>query len=91
MGLLTPASCTPAGYRPYSEADLAKLQLILFFKELDFGLAKIKEILDRPDFNRQRALAAHRGAFRAGYVPAPVLLQQRDQRAPSPRRRLGRH
>lgn len=60
IGLLKPASCTPAGYRLYSDADLEKLQQILFFKELEFSLTEIKEILDRPDFDRRKALVAHR-------------------------------
>lgn len=60
IGLLKPASCTPAGYRLYSDADLERLQQILFFKELEFSLEEIREILGRPDFDRKKALAAHR-------------------------------
>ncbi|OAT87133.1 MerR family transcriptional regulator [Desulfotomaculum copahuensis] len=60
IGLLKPASLTPAGYRLYSDADIDKLQQVLFFKELEFSLEEIKVILDRPDFDRKKALAAHR-------------------------------
>jgi DNA-binding transcriptional MerR regulator len=40
IGLLRPASVSPAGYRLYTEADLERLQEVLFFRELGFVLAK---------------------------------------------------
>jgi DNA-binding transcriptional MerR regulator len=60
IGLLTPAVTEANGYRLYSEEDLARLQQILFFKELDFPLQKIKEILDDPNFDRNKALDTHK-------------------------------
>ncbi|QHS24021.1 MerR family transcriptional regulator [Virgibacillus sp. MSP4-1] len=60
IGLLTPAQKNAAGYRIYSEKDLSRLQQILFFRELDFPLKKIKEIMNRPDFDREEALLMHR-------------------------------
>lgn len=60
IGLLKPESVSTAGYRLYTDGDLERLQQILFFKELDFSLQEIKEILDSPDFNRGHALKAHR-------------------------------
>ena len=59
LGLLRPEKLTDAGYRLYSENDLDRLQQILFFKELDFNLKEIKEILDSPSFDRKRALKTH--------------------------------
>lgn len=58
--LLKPESVSPAGYRFYADRDLERLQLILFFKELDFSLKQIKEILDSPGFDRKEALKSHR-------------------------------
>ncbi|MGM7700714.1 MerR family transcriptional regulator [Pseudalkalibacillus sp. Hm43] len=58
--LLQPESITPAGYRLYTDRNLERLQQILFFKEIGFPLTKIKEILDRPDFDRMHALHAHK-------------------------------
>ena len=55
IGLLTPAGTTAAGYRQYADADLERLQQVLFFKELGFELAAIKAILDRPGFDRRAA------------------------------------
>jgi len=60
IGLLTPSARTPAGYRLYGEADLLRLQQILFFRELDFPLADIQAILDEPGFDQVKALRDHR-------------------------------
>jgi DNA-binding transcriptional MerR regulator len=60
IGILKPESVTTAGYRLYTEGDLERLQQVLFFKELDFNLQEIKEILDNPNFDRKHALKTHR-------------------------------
>ncbi|MEY8428614.1 MerR family transcriptional regulator [Lachnospiraceae bacterium 46-15] len=52
IGLLKPSELTQSGYRLYNEEALQTLQQILFFKELDFKLKDIKEILEKPDFDR---------------------------------------
>lgn len=51
IGLLKPSELTPSGYRLYSDEVLQKLQQILFFKELDFKLKEINEILQKPEFD----------------------------------------
>ena len=56
IGLLSPASVSPAGYRLYDEHSLERLQQILLFRALEFPLAEIRKILDSPDFDRSRAL-----------------------------------
>lgn len=56
IGLLRATETTPAGYRMYDDAALERLQLILLFKELEFSLREIGQILDRPDFDRSKAL-----------------------------------
>lgn len=56
IGLLPATELTEAGYRLYDEAALERLQYILLFKELEFPLKDIKEILDSPDFDRSKAL-----------------------------------
>ena len=56
IGLLKPASVTPAGYRLYDDAGLQRLQSILFFRELEFPLKEIKEILDDPAYDPREAL-----------------------------------
>jgi DNA-binding transcriptional MerR regulator len=49
IGLLVPGDRSATGYRRYSEYDLARLQRILFYRELGFGLDEITKILDDPD------------------------------------------
>lgn len=56
-GLLVPSSRTDAGYRLYSDNDLEKLQQILFWRELNFSLEQIKQIVNQPGFDRRQALA----------------------------------
>lgn len=60
VGLLNPKSVTESGYRLYTEEEIEKLQQILFFKELGFSLSDIKEIVNRPDFDRKTALLSHK-------------------------------
>jgi DNA-binding transcriptional MerR regulator len=60
IGLFKPASLSGAGYRLYREGDLERLQQVLFFKELGFGLKEITRILSDPGFDRVRALTEHR-------------------------------
>lgn len=55
IGLLVPDDSTQAGYRLYSDDNLATLQQILFFRELGFLLGRIKELLESPAFDRQEA------------------------------------
>lgn len=55
IGLLKPSALTESGYRLYDEDALQILQQILFFKELGFRLKEIKEILEKPDFDRLEA------------------------------------
>ena len=55
IGLLKPSELTSSGYRLYNDEVLQKLQQILFFKELDFKLKEINEILQKPDFDKVEA------------------------------------
>ena len=56
IGLLKPAEYTESGYRLYDDAALEKLQQILLFRELEFPLKDIKEIVNRSDFDKTKAL-----------------------------------
>lgn len=56
IGLLHPTGYTDAGYRLYDDADLERLQHILLFRELEFPLKDIRDILNSPDFDRSQAL-----------------------------------
>ena len=56
IGLLIPEKVNDANYRQYSEADLERLQQILFFKELGFSLKKIKTILSQEQYDQVETL-----------------------------------
>jgi DNA-binding transcriptional MerR regulator len=45
IGLLLPCRITAAGYRLYSEAEMARLQQILVYRELNFPLKTIHNTL----------------------------------------------
>lgn len=49
IGLLAPSERTPAGHRRYSDADLDRLQRVLFYRELGFPLEQVAVLLDDPD------------------------------------------
>ena len=58
IGLLKPSFVDEQnGYRFYDEASLERMQEILFYRELDFPLKSIAEILASPNYNKQKALA----------------------------------
>lgn len=58
IGLLRPAGVEPQnGYRFYDEASLLRMQEILFYRELDFPLKRIRGILESPDYDKAAAMA----------------------------------
>ena len=69
IGLLKPSEITEAGYRLYSREDLEILQQILFFRELDFPLSQIKEIMNNPNYEKEEALKKQK----------ELLIQQRQR------------
>ncbi len=56
IGLLPPAEYTEAGYRLYDDTALETLQQILLFRELEFPLKEIRQIIQSPAFDRRKAL-----------------------------------
>ncbi|MDD3278003.1 MAG: MerR family transcriptional regulator [Lachnospiraceae bacterium] len=54
--LLHPTKYTDSGYRLYDDTALEILQQILLFRELEFPLKEIKEIISSPDFDRNKAV-----------------------------------
>jgi DNA-binding transcriptional MerR regulator len=45
IGLLKPETYSRSGYRLYSETSVTRLQQILFFREMDFNLKEICQIM----------------------------------------------
>ena len=56
IGLLKPTRVTEAGYRLYDDTALRRLQTILLFRQLQFPLKEIRDILDSPGFDPMEAL-----------------------------------
>lgn len=49
IGLLVPSERTAAGYRTYTDVDIARLQRILFYRELELPLERIQGLIDDPE------------------------------------------
>ena len=61
IGLLKPSEVDAQnGYRFYDEKSLERMQEILFYRELDFSLKTVAEILSSPDYDKQQALSRQR-------------------------------
>ena len=61
IGLLMPAFVDKTtGYRFYDKNSLLRMQEILFYRELDFSLKSIREILSSPNYDKNKALAEQR-------------------------------
>ena len=56
IGLLRPVEISEAGYRYYNEENLETLHQILFFRELDFSLKEMMQIMYSPNYNKEEAL-----------------------------------
>ena len=66
IGLLKPSEVdVQNGYRFYDERSLERMQEILFYRELDFSLKTIAQILSSPDYDKQQALTRQRKLLRA--------------------------
>ena len=61
IGLLSPGGRSDAGYRVYEEADLERLQRILFYRELGFTLKEISTIVDDPGTDAMGHMRRQRG------------------------------
>lgn len=60
VGLLKPNKIEKNGYRQYGQNEFLRLQQILFFRELDFPIDDIRQIMNSPSFDMKQALLDHR-------------------------------
>jgi DNA-binding transcriptional MerR regulator len=60
LGLVKPSGRSDGGYRLYAKGDFARLEQVLFFRELGFALDQIAKLLDAPSFDRKGALLMQR-------------------------------
>ena len=85
IGLLTPGARTDAGYRRYGEPDLDRLQRILFYRELGFGLDQIRDVMADGRGSALSHLRRQHGLLREriGRLERMVLAVEREMEARS--------
>lgn len=78
LGILPPSRIGSNGYRYYNHEDILKLQQVLLFRQMDFDLEKIHEILANPEFDKLQALQAHRIRIEKEVMRMKKLLKTVD-------------
>ncbi|MFD1019152.1 MerR family transcriptional regulator [Thalassobacillus hwangdonensis] len=79
ISLLKPAIVGVNGYRFYDDANLSRLQQILFYKEMGFSLQEIGGILDDPTFDFKKALEKHKVILEAKMHRLERIIRSVDQ------------
>ena len=74
IGLLKPVRVAESGYRYYGPQEVDRLRDILYFRALGVELARIRECLDDPSFNRLAALRGHLTALEARKAQLEQLI-----------------
>lgn len=75
IGLLRPETKSSSGYRVYGQAQVDRLQQILFYRELGVELSMIGRILDAPSFEQGEALNEHLKALHERRVRLDALIE----------------
>lgn len=79
IGVFKPTEVTDSGYRLYDDESLKTLQQVLFFKELDFPLKDIKEIMRNPKFDKIEAFKKQKELIRVKRDRLDGLLNLLDK------------
>jgi len=79
IGLLRPSFVESNSYRYYEEKELAKLQQILFFRELEFSLVEIIKIVNSSGYNAKAALNDQKKLLEMKRVKIDTLLMTIDK------------
>lgn len=75
IGLLMPEKVDLNGYRIYGQAQVDKLQQILFYRELGVALEDIKQILSSSDYDGEKTLECHLSALQKKKEQIEILIQ----------------
>ena len=75
IGLLKPSRIAAGGCRCYGQAEVDRLQDILYYRALGVELARIKACLDDPSFDRLAALRGHLAALEEQRARLDGLIQ----------------
>lgn len=79
IGLLKPAFYGDNQYRYYKEEQLLMLQQILFYRELDFSLHDIQDILSNDTFDKISSLQAHKARIQEKMDQMSAMLKTIDK------------
>ncbi|HNZ28494.1 MAG: HTH-type transcriptional activator mta [Candidatus Aerophobetes bacterium ADurb.Bin490] len=78
-GILRPFKRTDAGYRVYREKELLKLQQIMFYRELEMPLNRVKVIINKAGFDMVKALENHKKCLTERNQRTKVLIRTIDK------------
>ncbi len=79
IGLLKPGRVAPSGYRYYGPEQVDRLQDILYYRALGVELARIRQCLDDPAFDRLAALRRHLAELQARRAQLEKLIASVEQ------------
>jgi DNA-binding transcriptional MerR regulator len=79
IGVLHPSGRSASGYRIYDDADLERLQEILFFRELGFGLDEIRQVTADPAQERREVLLRQRGLMTEQILRIRAMVDALDR------------
>ena len=79
IGILKPARISSSGYRIYGQAEVDRLQMILFYRELGLNLESIRNIMNSPAFDTVGALRQHRSQLIEKRAQLDLLIANVDQ------------
>ncbi len=79
IGLIKPERIAENGYRHYGKQQLLLLQQVLFFRELDFSLNQIKNILNTPALDLVKLLQTHKQSLKAKTERLTQLIDTIDK------------
>jgi DNA-binding transcriptional MerR regulator len=78
MGLLCPKR-RENGYRTYGPKDVDRLQMIMFYREMDIPLDEIDELLDSDNLDAGRALSRHLATLRSRRKRLDMLIETMER------------
>lgn len=78
IGLFLPTEKNDAGYRLYDDVAVEKLQQILFFREFDIPLKKIKSVMENPVLDKNQILQMQRNMLVAKKERMERLIANMD-------------
>ncbi len=79
LDLLKPCCIEHNGYRKYNEDSLSRLQQIMFYKEMDLPLKKIKNIMNQPGFDQKIAIRDQKELLTAKRNRLTKLIELMEQ------------